>query len=93
MIYIKVYVGNLPYEVTDQELRALFVSAGCEVLEGHVFFDSNGRSRGFGAARISKADVDVALALNESEFRGRRLIVRDWTESARFTLPRWVRKT
>jgi RNA recognition motif-containing protein len=85
MIYVKIYCGNLPYEVTDRDLRDLFQSAGCEVLEGHVFFDSNGRSRGFGAVRVAKADVDAATKLSETEFRGRRLVVRPWTESARFT--------
>jgi hypothetical protein len=89
MHVVKMYCGNLVFEADDQDLRALFESAGCEVFEAHIFFDRNGYSRGFGAARVSKADVDAALKLNESDYRGRRLIVRPWTESARYAQPHW----
>ncbi|MGA7762007.1 MAG: hypothetical protein WCA59_09685 [Candidatus Binataceae bacterium] len=89
----KLYCGNLVYEVGNQELRELFQSAGCEVFEAHIFFDDrNGHSRGFGAVKVPRESVAAALTLNEYEYRGRKLIVRPWTESARFTQPRWKTK-
>lgn len=70
MIYVKLYVGNLLFEVTDQELRELFESMGCTVTETRIFYDDRtGHSRGFGALRVSKNDA-AALALNETEYRG-----------------------
>lgn len=92
-MYVKLYVGNLIFEADNLDLRALFETVGCEVVEAHIFYDNkNGHSRGFGALRVSKNDAAAALSLNEAEYRGRKLIVRPWTESARFTLPRYERK-
>jgi RNA recognition motif-containing protein len=86
MIFVKLYCGNLPFEADDQDLRGLFETATLgEVRDAHIFFDQNGYSRGFGAVRIPKESVATALTLNETEFRGRKLIVRPWTESARYT--------
>ena len=91
---IKLYCGNLLFEITDQELRELFESAGCELVEARIFYDdSTGHSRGFGTVRVPRTSEAAALSLNEFEYRGRRIIVRPWTESARFTQPRWPGKT
>ena len=44
----KLYVGNLPYSVTDDSLRELFAAAG-EVTDAKVIMDKfSGRSKGFG---------------------------------------------
>jgi RNA recognition motif-containing protein len=94
MMYVKLYVGNLIFEADDLDLRALFEMATVgEVVDAHVFYDEkNGHSRGFGAVRVPKENAAAALALNESQYRGRNLIVRPWTESARFTQPRYGRR-
>ena len=93
-MYVKLYVGNLIFEADDQDLRALFETATMgEVVDARIFYDSsNGHSRGFGTVRIPKANEAAALALNESYYRGRKLIVRDWSATAGFTQPRWKTK-
>jgi hypothetical protein len=63
----KLYVGGLPFETTDAELRALFEQAG-KVDSAVVITDSvSGRSRGFGCVEMStKAGARRAI----SEFNG-----------------------
>jgi hypothetical protein len=91
MIYIKIYCGNLIFSADDQDLRDLFETATMgDVRDCHVFYDEKtGYSRGFGTARVGKESVAAALALNDTDYRGRRLNVRLWTESARFTQSHW----
>lgn len=93
-MYVKLYIGNLPFEADDLDLRGLLEAATMgEVRDPHIFYDGkNGYSRGFGAVRIPKENVAAALALHDTEYRGRKLLVRLWTESARFTQPHWGRK-
>ena len=92
-MFEKLYVGNLPFEIDDRDLRELFESVGVEVRDAHIHYDGiSGRSRGFGTVRCRRADAAVALALGETEFRGRKLLIRPWTESARFTQPRYGKK-
>jgi RNA recognition motif-containing protein len=54
----KLYVGNLPYSVTEDELRTLFAEAG-EVVSVAVITDRDtGRPRGFGF--VEMADTAAA---------------------------------
>ena len=47
----KLYVGNLPYSVTEHELRELFAQAG-EVTDAAVIMDrETGRSKGLASSR------------------------------------------
>ena len=49
----KLYVGNLPYSVTEHELRELFAQAG-EVTDAAVIMDrETGRSKGFGFVEMN----------------------------------------
>jgi cold-inducible RNA-binding protein len=49
----KLYVGNLPYKVTEQDLRTLFEQAGA-VTDAAVITDrETGRSKGFGFVEMS----------------------------------------
>ena len=66
----KLYVGGLPFETTDAELRALFEQAG-KVDSAIVITDSvSGRSRGFGCVEMStKAEARRAI----NEFNGKVL--------------------
>jgi hypothetical protein len=89
----KLYCGNLVLEVGDRELRELFQSAGCEKVEAHVFCEeTSGASRGFASVHVRRGDAVAALSLNEREYRGRKLIVRDWIQSAHFTQARYGKK-
>ncbi len=74
---MNIYVGNLPYGVTDDELRDAFGSYG-EVVSINVIKDKfSGESRGFGFVEMS-SDEEAQSAidgLNGSEFGGRNLKV------------------
>lgn len=73
----KLYVGNLPYEITNDKLKEIFAAAG-EVTEAVVITDKySGRSKGFGFVTMKDdATADKAIKdLNESEIEGRKLIV------------------
>jgi len=52
---MKIYVGNLPYELTEQELRQEFETFG-EVTSVNIIKDRySGRSRGFGFVEMASA--------------------------------------
>jgi|SRR5450755_1344279 cold-inducible RNA-binding protein len=66
----KLYVGNLPYSVTDVELRELFAQAG-GVTDAAVIMDrETGRSKGFGFVEMS-TDEEATKAI--SQFNGHTL--------------------
>jgi len=73
----KLYVGNLPYGVTDESLKELFAAAG-EVVEAKVISDKfSGRSKGFGFVTMKDdAAAEKAIKeLNEKEVEGRKIRV------------------
>jgi RNA recognition motif-containing protein len=75
----KLYVGNLPYSVTEQDLQDLFGSAGA-VESVNVMRDmATGRARGFAFVEMA-SDEDAAKAismLNEHQLGGRSLTVNE----------------
>jgi RNA recognition motif-containing protein len=74
---MNIYVGNLAYETTDEQLRELFTQFG-EVQSASVIMDRvTGRSRGFGFVDMSDdAQAQQAIdALNAKEVGGRVLTV------------------
>ena len=77
-----IYVGNLAYEVRDDELLAAFEPFG-EVESARVIMDrESGRSRGFGFVKMPNKDEGQAAidALNDSEIEGRPVRVREAEE-------------
>lgn len=70
------YVGNLPYDVTEEEVQGLFNGANA-VARIHLPMDPDGRRRGFGFVTMGTADGarDAVEALRGAELRGRRLVV------------------
>ena len=72
------YVGNLPYDCTQQEVEILIngVAEG-QVVRVHLPTDPDGRKRGFGF--VSMASVESAKAASEAlrtaDIRGRKLVV------------------
>lgn len=75
----KLYVGGLPYSVTEGQLRELFSQHG-EVLSAKVIIDKfTGRSRGFGFVELgSEEEGRKAMeALNGTQIEGRTLIVNE----------------
>lgn len=73
---MKLYVGNLPYSVRDEELNAAFSAHG-EVISAVVIMDrESGRSKGFGFVEMSDQDAKKAMdALNEQDLDGRAIRV------------------
>lgn len=75
----KLFVGNLDWGTTHEELRAAFEPFG-EIEEAIVISDKfSGRSKGFGFVTfINDEDADMATAkLNESDLKGRKIIVNE----------------
>jgi RNA recognition motif-containing protein len=75
----KLYVGNLSYNITNDQLGQLFAQAGT-VIEAVVINDRDtGRSKGFGFVTLSsEEEAQKAIAtLNESEYEGRKLVVNE----------------
>ncbi len=57
-----IYVGNLPWSVTDSDLQAKFSEFG-NVVSARVVMDKfSGKSRGFGFVDMDDADADKAIA-------------------------------
>jgi RNA recognition motif-containing protein len=76
---MNIYVGNLSFEVTDDELRQLFAAYG-EVESASVVKDRfSGESRGFGFVEMpAKNDADAAIAaLNGTDVKGRTITVNE----------------
>jgi cold-inducible RNA-binding protein len=75
----KLYVGNLPYSTTGDELQQTFSQAG-QVSEAVVMMDKmTGRSRGFGfVTMVSDEDAQKAVELfNGKDFGGRAIVVNE----------------
>lgn len=73
----KLYVGNLAYSVTEEDLRAMFSQAG-ELKEVALIVDRDTRqSKGFGFVEMTtQADAEKAIKMfNEQELGGRRIAV------------------
>jgi len=76
---MNIYVGNLSFEVTDDDLRQLFSAHG-EVETASVVKDRfSGESRGFGFVEMpARKDADAAIAaLNGTDVKGRTITVNE----------------
>ena len=76
---MNIYVGNLPFEVTEDQLHVAFTQHG-EVASARVITDRmTGRSRGFGFVEMPNNDeAEAAIrALNGQDFHGRPLTVNE----------------
>ena len=75
----KLYVGNLPYQVSSADLEQMFSQFG-EVQSAQVVVDrETGRGRGFGFVEMSNdSDASAAIdGLHDQENGGRRLVVNE----------------
>lgn len=74
------YVGNLPFQSTEDDLRDWFANAGITTNSVQIIRDKfSGNSRGFGFAEIlDDAEADRAVEmLNGKDFQGRALVVNE----------------
>ena len=75
----KLYVGNLSYQMTDQQLHDLFSEAG-NVSSAQVVSDRyTGQSRGFGFVEMASEDEaqQAIAAINGRDVGGRALVVNE----------------
>jgi RNA recognition motif-containing protein len=78
-IRMNIYVGNLSYEVTEEDLRLAFEPFG-QVESVNVIKDKyTGQSKGFGFVEMpSKTEAQSAIdGLNDTELKGRTLNVNE----------------
>jgi cold-inducible RNA-binding protein len=72
----KLYVGNLPYSTTDNDLETMFAAYG-SVQSAQVITDRDtGRSKGFGFVEMDNAEAAIE-ALNGKDMGGRTLTVNE----------------
>ena len=74
----RIYVGNLSYQTTENDLTTLFEQAG-QVDSANIITDRDtGRSKGFGFVEMGNEDADKAIAqFNGTEVNGRALTVNE----------------
>jgi RNA recognition motif-containing protein len=76
---MNIYVGNLPYSASENELRDMFAEFG-EVARANIIMDRDtGRSKGFGFVEMpNQSEAEAAIGkLNESEYEGRNMRVNE----------------
>ncbi len=74
---MNIYIGQLPYNVNEAELKELFSEYG-EIASVNLIMDRySGRPKGFGFIEMpNNSEADVAIkALNRSMFKGREIKV------------------
>ena len=76
---MKLYVGNLAFQTTSEDLQQLFAQAGTVESASVVEDRETGRSRGFGFVEMSsKEEGEAAIAqFNGKEVNGRNLTVNE----------------
>lgn len=73
----KLYVGNLPFSTTADDLREAFGQHG-SVTEASVVSDrETGRSRGFAFVEMDDGADEAIASLNGAQFQGRTLTVNE----------------
>jgi RNA recognition motif-containing protein len=76
---MRIYVGNLPYSVTDEDLRQTFLAFG-NLANAEVVKDKfSGQSKGFGFVDMpNSSEAEAAIqALHDQPLKGRKLTVNE----------------
>lgn len=74
----KLFIGNLPYSCSEEDLRGLFESCGAEPLDVRVIMDrATGLSRGFGFVEMASREdaVQIRDALSGASLGDRNLVI------------------
>jgi cold-inducible RNA-binding protein len=80
----KIYVGNLPFSATEEQVRALFSAHGTVESVSLPSDRETGRPRGFGFVEMSSSDAARAIqAVNGKELDGRALRVNEAQDKPR----------
>ena len=74
---MNIYVGNLSWGMSDQDLENLFAEHG-SVTSAKIITDRmTNRSRGFGFVEMSDGAEGAIAALNDADIEGRKLVVNE----------------
>jgi cold-inducible RNA-binding protein len=77
----KIYVGNLPFSASENEVRELFAQHGTVESVSIITDRDTGRPRGFGFVEMARADASKAIqSLNGKDLGGRPLRVNEAQE-------------
>ncbi len=80
----KIYVGNLPFSASEDQVRALFAEHGTVESVALPTDRETGRPRGFGFVEMSQSDASRAIqAVNGKELDGRALRVNEAQDKPR----------
>jgi len=74
---MNIYVGNLSWGMSDQDLENLFAEHGTVTSAKIITDRMTNRSRGFGFVEMSEGAEKAIEALNDSEVEGRKLVVNE----------------
>tara|TARA_E500000178_G_scaffold200386_1_gene198265 strand:- start:218 stop:463 length:246 start_codon:yes stop_codon:yes gene_type:complete len=74
---MNIYVGNISWGMTDQDLENLFAEHGTVTSAKIITDRMTNRSRGFGFVEMSDGAEDAIAALNDFEVEGRKLVVNE----------------
>jgi len=78
---MRLYVGNLPFSATEDELRSLFEEHGTVMSVSLIMDRDTGRPRGFGFVDMADDAGHAAIErLNDTDFGGRTLRVNEARE-------------
>lgn len=70
-----VYVGNLPFSATEQQIQDLFAAYGLVERVNLITDRDTGRLKGFGFVEMSDGAQEAIANLDQSDFDGRTLTV------------------
>ena len=80
----KIYVGNLPFTATEDQVRTLFAAHGAVMSVSLPTDRETGRPRGFGFVEMSQSDAAAAIqAVNGQDMGGRPLRVNEAQDKPR----------
>ena len=82
----RVFVGNLAFKTTSEELKAHMATASANIVTAEIIAYASGRSKGCGLVEF-KSTADAAKAINQltnTELGGRKIFVREDREPAGF---------
>jgi RNA recognition motif-containing protein len=74
---MNIYVGNISWGMSDQDLESLFAEHGTVTSAKIITDRMTNRSRGFGFVEMSDGAEAAIEALNETEVEGRKLVVNE----------------
>lgn len=73
----RIYVGNLPFTATEDEVRELFAQFGPVQAVNLITDRDTGQPRGFGFVEMDEGADAAISALDQTDFGGRKLRVNE----------------